>query len=514
MRIKISQEDPSFRAVVITFKVTMILQSLINIIKKSPRTAIFTSMLGIYYCVFWIAGTIPVNGGAGWDGAVFLKIIKAVSSGHWPNIDAYRETRIGGFLPITIGAMFFNLDDASIVKGQIIINALQLAISVTILFEILIKLGLDKKTATISVGSFVFSWPVLVMPIYYPILSDHTALFIVCISTWFWINSKNIALVAVSSFSTLVIPGLFLIPLTMASLHFEQKKHNLSSHTVSKIQKIIIPIMSILGVLLIFKIAYLESNVTEQQLLSSVGGPALASFKLKWVSLSISITMLSLSLWKLISISSMSEILNRIAFRPACLSILATAITHIGLYIYVQNHIGFKGPPLLDNMLYQSLILPAAQLVSHFLYFGPVFLLGLVSIFRIKNTYKNIAIPFYFIFLLFLPALSLGSESRQWLAVFPIIIVCFSLTTMPTSLRLIVLMGSVFICFPIFGLDYQIHLALHASEDLMSTSWQYYFGRQGPWMSQSSYLVGLSLAVLFLAVCFWCVKRNISSARC
>lgn len=491
----------------------MILQVLLNTIKKSPKTAIFISMLGLYSCVFLVVGIIPVNEGAGWDGKIFLHIIETLGSGSWPAIDPYREIRIGGFLPITAATYLFDLKDASIIKGQIIVNALQLAISVSIFFDFLLRLGLDKRTAIISIGSLVFSWPVLVMPIYYPLLSDHSIIFIVCISIWLWSNSKYIGLVIVSAFSPLVMPGLFLVPLTMTALYFEPREYKLANQTICKMRRIIIPILIMFVGVLILAVAYRSSIILEQQRLPEWNGTAFESIYLKLVSLLMAIIMLILLMWKLVFIGSTDEILRRIAFRPACWALIATAITHVGLYIYLQNSDGFKGPPLFDYMLLQTMTFPAAPMIAHFLYFGPVFFVVLWSIFCIKKTKNNTAIPFYFIFSLFFPALVLGSETRQWLAVFPIIVVCFSLTKMSMRLRFIVLLVSMFLCLPMFLLGNQIKLAQSTTTDFMSSGWQYYFGRQGPWMSISTYLIGLSIAALFVIACYFINLKRVSSTK-
>ncbi|WP_268799477.1 hypothetical protein [Pseudomonas huanghezhanensis] len=144
-----------------------------------------------------ICGTIPVGNGAGWDGAGYLRVIEDIGKGIFLKNDPYHVTRLPGFaLLILFSVLGFKGGD--LVNIQIGVNILLATSSVILIYHTLTTLTSSKARSTICALTLLFSWPLLVMPVYYPILSDHIALFISCLSIWLWANHHQKFLYAIS----------------------------------------------------------------------------------------------------------------------------------------------------------------------------------------------------------------------------------------------------------------------------------------------------------------------------
>lgn len=70
---------------------------------------IFIFGVFFYILIYFIVGVIPVGGGSGWDGGVYLDYIARLAAGDSVRGDPYRIIRMSGFLP-AIMASHLGLD--------------------------------------------------------------------------------------------------------------------------------------------------------------------------------------------------------------------------------------------------------------------------------------------------------------------------------------------------------------------------------------------------------------------
>jgi hypothetical protein len=156
---------------------------------------------------------------------------------------------------------------------------------------------------------------------------------------------------------------------------------------------------------------------------------------------------------------------------------------------------GYRGPPLLHFILLQSLSAPFKPLVAHFLYFGPVLPLAIASVLRwsiaAPNSRREPHMGLAVVILAFLPFLLIGSESRQWVAVFPVCVAWLTVR-LRSEWRLLpfAIMGLVLLV-PAAFLKPTLTQAVIAQLPFTGPDWQAYFGRQGPWMSREYYFNGI-----------------------
>ena len=160
----------------------------------------------------------------------------------------------------------------------------------------------------------------------------------------------------------------------------------------------------------------------------------------------------------------------------------------------------------MQNLLLQALAAPAKPLVAHFWHFGPVFPLAIVSVVcwahaaseKTDKPYLGLAV----VIIAFLPLLLLGSESRQWIALFPLCVAWLAIRLRSERRLLPFALMALVVLAPVAVLKAATARAVASGLPFSHTDWQGYFGRQGPWMSSDTYLVGLALFGCFVLVWF------------
>ncbi|MDZ4055448.1 MAG: hypothetical protein U1D69_00525, partial [Polynucleobacter sp.] len=193
--------------------------------------------------------------------------------------------------------------------------------------------------------------------------------------------------------------------------------------------------------------------------------------------------------------------------RGMILTIGASAVSLLLLAFVLDWDSGFRGPPLLQNMLFQSLAAPFKPLVAHFLFFGPIvpIAIALVLQWSVSTPESKLEphLGLAVVVLAFLPFLLMGSESRQWIAVFPVCVAWLAVRLRSAWRLLPFMLMTVVMLVPVATLKPTLMQAVVSQLPISHPDWQAYFGRIGPWMSRDSYfngLVGLSSFVLVLFV--------------
>lgn len=457
-------------------------------------------MLMAYALAAHVVGRIPVANGAGWDGSVYLRQAQDIASGLIPAGAPYHMSRMPGFAPLILAA-YAGLSEKQLLSFQAFFSAGQLAIAASLFIRLMFDWGLSKRLAWLSTLYLCMSWPWLVMPVYYPMLSDHSALFISVVSMWCWSKNMHRTLSFLTFASVWIMPGLFLVPLILSC--FPPGVHASSEIAPGNPSKWFNGLRAaVVALALPLFFFFLILPIKEVEISQHPGGVDVAWVSLKWISAAcilISITAIYLSWTKLFLSKSFWRALS---LRHMCWSLLAAMISLLLLLAIPNWKEGYSGPPLLDYMLLQSLAAPFKPAIAHFFYFGPVVSITIIIIVRwsLSGNTSPATDPRFGLrvsILAFLPFLLLGSESRQWIAVFPIVVAWFC-TTFGNNRRLTFI---TIICCAMLATS--PFLGMASEQNLMKLpithpDWQLYFGRQGPWMSREYYLFGTVLLTLIL----------------
>lgn len=479
---------------------------------------IFSFCLFIYFSVYLKTGFIPVNGGAGFDGSVYLDYIIKLSSGIEIDNDPYRLMRMSGFLPAILISNL-GLDSHFLIYFQATFNAVILSLGAVLFYDSAEKLTREWQKAIISTAILFFSWPYLVMPIYYPILSDHLALFLSVVSVWAWVREKQKILFTLIFVSTWVMPGLSILPIILSALPKKidyglddqlQNSLFIKMDSSTKWKKIEFFIFILLATGVAY-IAYKLFSLTDEEILShppsfEIGMYALRNWSAYFVICGLVIIAVFYS--KILSSRSFWKI---ISFKNSVLSVVFFLMGVASINYFINWDVGYKGPPLLNFLLLQSIAAPAKPIVAHFIHFGPVIIVAmlLINIFKYSRPphfNQNYVLMIAFCF--YLPILIMGSESRQWIAVFPLAVLLVAVFEKKIQALFILLLWSIAFCMPLIFLKNGVASSFSGRMSYMSSDWQLYFGRQGPWMSNDTYAISLFVASIFFITYIITVRKN------
>jgi hypothetical protein len=457
----------------------------------------------------FLTGRIPVAGGAGWDGTVYLSNIQAITTDSSIDGGPYRLSRMPGFLPAILAA-YGGLRGESLLQFQSIFNSAMLALSAGLFLHMLLGWGLSTGAAWTATACLGLSWPWLIMPVFYPMLSDHSALVVAVIAIWSWDHHRSSHLALLAFISVWIMPGLFLVPLLLASVPKQSPRQGASTATM---RPAICWALNILTALPFVAVGFMSLRINDAEIVAHPNG-----FNLGWLSLkhlSLACLLLSVVLvwyvWSRLLIQR--QFWSRLSLRGMALSTLTSVCSLALLALLLDWDSGYRGPPLLHYLLVQSLAAPAKPLIAHFFYFGPVFLAALASVVcwahapyePPESTYDGLAV----VIIAFLPLLLLGSESRQWISLFPLCVAWLAIRWRSAQRLMPFLLMAVALLTPAVFLKSILTQAVASGLPFSDKDWQLYFGRQGPWMSHDTYLVGVGIFSAFVLVWYavnrrWC----------
>lgn len=446
--------------------------------------------------VLTVVGQVPVNNGAGWDGFIYLQYLEMLGNGQAIHADPYRSIRLSGFIPL-IGASTLGASIEKLLQLQTALNIFLMSLSAALLHDTLRQLGSSPRTAAISLATGLLAWPFLIMPVFYPVLSDNIALAISCLSLWSWVHGRQVILYLLLAYSVWVLPGLFLVPLVLAAMPRQNDSESLQPPRTWLPR----------GLYTAALIAALPW-ITDQSLQLADTHIASHSAHLDGQTAILSLRLLS-SIALLVSIAFVLWLLVKAACDPglwkslssgnAVMALLVLSASALAMFKLIDWSNGFTGPPLWIFMLMQSLAAPFKPLVAHFLSFGPIIFMAISGAFAwSRGGAAGLPKAPLVCLLGFMPPLIMGSESRQWVGILPVAVVIAAMSTFTFSQRWCALFFAIVLALPSLWLKDATHLAVSTTMSFQSNDWQYYFGRQGPWMSVEVYRLGVAVLVLYI----------------
>jgi len=325
-------------------------------------------LLPLYVLTSLAVGLIPINAGAGWDGAVYLDYLDRLLHGQQVENSPYRWMRLPGFAPAAL-AMHLGVGIGDIPRLQSAINAVLLSGAAALYYATLRKQVDRPAIALCATGVLFFSWPYLVVPVFYPLLGDHLALALAVVSLWAWFNGHRKTLYGIGCFSVWVAPGLFLVPLALACLPFDaQGRPFLPGWRW--------PVFLLLVALAVYA-CWPMTRLGDEEVLRHPEGGTLGLVALKhWsVGFVLASMVIIAALWTRLLASP--DFWRRIAWRPLAMALVLIGLGFLSTLLVTDWSEGLRGPKLIATLYLQAAAAPAKPLVAHVVYFGPVFLVGL-----------------------------------------------------------------------------------------------------------------------------------------
>ncbi|WP_207238344.1 hypothetical protein [Pseudomonas sp. FW305-96] len=471
-------------------------------------------MIGLLYALllavlYSIVGHIPVNEGRGWDGQVYLQYIELLGHGQAIVGDPYRSIRMSGFLPL-IGASALGVPANSLSTAQAVLNIILISTSAGMLHDTLRQLGVAPRAALLSLATGLLAWPLLIMPFYYPVLSDNVALVVSCLCLWCWTRGLQFPLYTLLAYSVWVLPGLFLIPLALAAMprNFD---HSSATSFSPRLTLLLFAVSLPFVLSLVISLAGQLSDDEVASHSAHLGGQT-ALISLRTLSFMALVTSITVVVWLGARSVVDSSFWKSVRPTSALVAALVLAASAVAMYLLIDWTNGFQGPPLLHYMFMQSLAAPFKPLVAHFLSFGPVIIIAMAGCIAWGlGKYRYLPKALLASLVCFLPLMLVGSESRQWVGALPVAIVVAAIMPLSLLQRLCCLAFALLLALPSLWLTPALGRALGQGASFQSSDWQLYFGRNGPWMSIETYELGAFMLAAFcltLTACWAQAQRR------
>lgn len=460
--------------------------------------------------------TIPAGGGFGFDGVVYARMVSEIDqmilNG---DLSEYYAQRILPSLMVRFGltAFGFPLDPQYIIGGFRVLNILLMFASLWLWMRIAQIMHLTRLAFWIGILGLVLIFPNAKQLFYYPVLTDTFAFTIGLAMVWAHLTGRTTFVAGLSIIGALgwQMAGIVGMALVASTLITAEKSNTERSQRLTRRFVITTAVASaILGAAI--GLPYLLGLDLEQmvfqrtfasdpflRLLTNIPALALAAgFGFALLSYAI------FTSWKpnldIKSVGTVAVLLVAIIAIP---NTIVSLISNPELPPPGLSRYGEILQALLVLRVREGLVL--LPLVSHAVYYGPVFLLLLVLWRQSIQTTVELGAGFACVMALFV-GLSVFSESRFTFILWPFVVTVtckvISVTGANRLTQLIVALGA--IGFSKFWLTInQAPWPMPDYSALFEWPKSVYFSSHGPWMSVENYLIqGSIVAALFFLIVF------------
>lgn len=463
-------------------------------------------VLSIVFIVLSITGIlgekIPVNNQTGWDGKHYAQLaIHFEELAQAKQIDAYQYQRILTPLAIHYVCKLIGhpLSEGNIVFTFAVFNFISMMISVILFWRICNHLNLTIAAESIGFSALFLNYFALKLTWYYPVLTDVTAFTFGMLFCYLYITKQKAKLLLASIVSIITFPLLFIIslPLVLYKRDASFTKWLQSVHFFKILPWLIGLVLIIVTTGIYLFPSMLLPKYTMQRNIFLVP-----------ISLALSIGAL-VKMFQGIQTSIIERNIN-LGLKKSLipLSVLIGSFIAINIWI-ARNSIPedvFTLKVFALNLIQQAIDNPFAPLVAHITYIGP----ALVLIIFFFKTFINHIIALgdsavvYFCLILLL--LILGSETRQFIHVFPFLVIVLMQTVNTRNYSPFQVISFVVLSLVMSKCWLPINVEdIFSKYDYGNFPDQYYFMNQGPFCSDLGYLINV-VSILFSIICLWRLK--------
>jgi len=458
--------------------------------------------LVILAIVFYSKGEkIQAGNGLGWAGSEYAYSIMTFPES-LANISEYHIHR--AFIPVAFGFFFkyFNVltTPANITSAFIFLNSLSLLGIAYLLTRISVLLKFSTRQTCLCFFGCLANYAFTKFPSFYPILPDWFATFVSLLLFYLWLKNKLFILFILSIVGNFIHPMLSLLGMILLAFPFR---------TATLVNINFAETVSNVFVLMVTALVALESYRVLTGALSSPFSTSQTS--LYAGSLTTSIILI------VIYVVSKQVYIEKVRHRPTNSSTYQTAIKiAIALASFFVSTLLTKATSsseshlsiisFLDNSFTFGSLRPLSFIASHFLYFGPAYLIFLISYKQVLGScldhLGDAALPLLLLFTTF----GVDSESRHIMIFWPIICIISVL-----SLKQYLESFSAFLRFYFVALAILLSQIWFPSDIFKDISGpysefpaQWYFMYHGPWMNSNIH------AVLIMLLGITCVVLKLS----
>lgn len=463
----------------------------------------------------FFAEKIAYQKGLGWDGKTYFELTVNFEENLLQHkISPYYMQRI---LPCAIAyyslqALDVQINEFSVCNAFLAMSLIALLFAYWVWVLILSRLDFDFATGRLATIVLFVSFPILKLTFYYPVLTDTLAFSFGIFALFFWITNREFWLMIFGIIGNFIWPSFFyfVVPLFLFPYKENVFSYNRSGVTQSKLKlSFFLSLVAGLGIaaLSIYAVQFLGFTKQNQESPINTGliivSASLAGFYL----------VLALEpLFEILKIRYLVSLINKgFTFR-----MLAVILSFVGMALFIQY---FKGEgfsiglrALFRGVAMRSTTQPLIFLVSHLIYLGPA---AAIFIINYKSNIQAIRQTGVGLVLLMFPVLflSLNSESRGLINFFPFIVFII----LPRIKEIVASKYYVVLLIFLSILFCKVYFPINTNQEFSGTPQDFpdqrYFMHFGPWMTQESYFINLSLAFTMLAMIFLMFRKHFLSDR-
>ena len=479
-------------------------------------TVLIAILLTAMFSIFLInPETIPAGDGFGFDGVVYAQMVSEietrVSEGE---LSKYYAQRIAPSLIVRTALTTFNipLGPDNIIAGFRVLNALLMVVGVGFWMLIARYIRLKSEGFWIGIAGLVLIFPNAKQLLYYPVLTDTFAFTIGLVIVWAHLTCRTVlvavvAIVGAFAWQMAGIVGMALVASTLVSGGTPQRAQVdlwgnrliIAILAVSAFVALAIGLPYVLGHdlhQLIFDQRFYKDPFLS--LLTNIPTLALSSCFVSYLLVSAIATHWQY-LINLRKVATVTILVIAIALIPSVIvSMIANPdIPAPGIAGYVEILEALLVVRVREGMVF----LP---IVSHAVYYGPVFLILLLLWRRVAHSTVEFGAGFLFVVAIF-SILSVFSESRFTFMLWPFIVTIVCKVVSEASLPRVTQ-----ICVAISAVGFsKVWLTMNQGPwpkpDLVALfEWpkSVYFSSLGPWMSVGNYIVQGTIVALLIVLLY------------
>ena len=484
--------------------------------KINPKdTVLVALLLTVLLALFLInPETIPAGGGFGFDGVTYARMVAEIdimiSEGE---LSEYYAQRIAPSLMVrgALTTLDLPLDAANIINGFRVLNGLLMIVAVGFWMAIAQCMRLTAVGFWVGIAGIVLTFPNAKQLFYYPVLTDTFAFTIGLAMVWAHLTGRIvlitiIAIVGAFAWQMAGLIGMALVASTLVTNGMPQKAK--VNERAGRFIVIIIMLSALSGLAIglphilgfnLEQIVFGQSFVSDPFLLLLTNIPALA---LSACFVFYLLVTAATTRWEfqtdLRQVAIVIVLLISISIIPnSVVSTIANPdIPPPGISGYIEI---LKA--LLIVRVREGLVL--LSIVSHAVYYGPVFLLFLLLWRRVAHTTVTLGAGFLFVIAVF-SILSVFSESRFTFMLWPFLVtvVCkvVSETRLPRLTQGCIAIGAVGFSKAWLTIN-QGPWPKPDFEALFEWPKSVYFSSLGPWMTVQNYIIqGVIVTLLFALI--------------
>jgi hypothetical protein len=437
-----------------------------------------------------------------WDGQNYIDYAL-----HFPDaafgqtVDLYRFQRIFPSGIVYYGLTLFHvpLTGHTVFKAFLGLNILLIFISFGIWLLLCKQIGLSRKGKLLSFTGIFINYALLKMPFYYPVLTDVMAFTLGMGLLYCYLRKNTFALLITGLIGAFTLPTIFYSALLLYVFPAEEEKSvPQQTYTPSNLWLVWLTVAGFFLLIIAFcfykKVPLINPNPFLVLIISSLASLAYLYFATK--------VFYNTDLY-------LHNIKNFNNWKRAG----AALIMLLTMYIVLRNgasneplHINYKG--ILANIVISSIANPLVFLVSHAMYFGPVFLLVLFFAKPFAEQISNYGLGLH-VFTLGFILLSINAETRLFMNAWPFIVLFLCKTIdklkLPLSFYLLIFLYALVLS----KFWYRIQVP-YFTEKYLNFPEQRYFMSQGPWMSDAMYVLQGTVVLVGYGWMYWFYLRKVS----